>query len=179
MYWSALGFIEGAKLDGSNRRTIVSLGESIFDDTIDARGLTLDIPMNRIYFVSYVTSSLRYIDLGSGDYSVQEVIKSFYLFYDPFGIAVDDQYVYWSEYSWFGWVFRINKTDYDDISVLLHGLYDPRGLAVKKGIYTRDSEYLFCTECTLYKGDIARRREDMSVFYFFGKKKKILGTRMH
>ena len=143
MYWSAEGYIERAELDGLNRRIIASLGETYYGSTIDARGLTLDHEMNRLYFVSYFEYALLYIDLDSGSHSVQVMLRSFLFFFDPFGVAVDDKYVYWNEYSLFGWVFRINKNDKSDLDLFLHGLYDPRGLAVKKGNYTRKSEYTF------------------------------------
>ena len=143
MYWSAEGYIERAELDGLNRRIIASLGETYYGSTIDARGLTLDHEMNRLYFVSYFEYALLYIDLDSGSHSVQVMLRNFLLFLDPFGVAVDDKYVYWNEYSFFGWVFRINKNDTSDYDLFLHGLYDPRGLAVKKGNYTRKSEYTF------------------------------------
>ena len=143
MYWSAEGYIERAELDGLNRRIIASLGETYYGSTIDARGLTLDHEMNRLYFVSYFEYALLYIDLDSGSHSVQVMLRNFLFFWDPFGVAVDDKYVYWNEYSLFGWVFRINKNDTSDFDLFLHGLYDPRGLAVKKGNYTRKSEYTF------------------------------------
>ena len=143
MYWSAEGYIERAELDGLNRRIIASLGETYYGSKIDARGLTLDHEMNRLYFVSYFEYALLYIDLDSGSHSVQVMLRNFLFFWDPFGVAVDDKYVYWNEYSLFGWVFRINKNDTSDFDLLLHGLYDPRGLAVKKGNYTRKSEYTF------------------------------------
>ena len=143
MYWSAEGYIERAELDGLNRRIIASLGETYYGSPIDARGLTLDHEMNRLYFVSYFKYALLYIDLDSGSHSVQVMLRNFFLFFNPFGVAVDDKYVYWNEYSLFGWVFRINKNDTSDVDGFLHGLYDPRGLAVKKGNYTRKSEYTF------------------------------------
>ena len=137
MYWSAEGVIERAEMDGSNRSPVADLGGSL----VDARGLTLDVAMNRLYFVSYHKYSLFYIDLSSANHTVETLIQNYFLFYGPFGIAVDDEYVYWTEYIFTGYVFRANKTSYDgDFEIVLHATYDPRGIAVKKGIITRDSE---------------------------------------
>ena len=139
MYWSALGVIEEAEMDGSNRGSVADLGETYYGDPVDAKGLALDVEMNRLYFVSYEEYSIFYIDLDSGNRSVQTLLQSFWLLLGPFGIALDDQYVYWTEHIAFGYVFRTNKTVID-IDLVLSGTYDPRGIAVKKGTFTRDSE---------------------------------------
>lgn len=143
MYWSAEGIIERAELDGSNRRTIADLGETWYEAVIDARGLTLDVDMNRLYFVSYHLYSLLYIDLNSRPYIVQTLIEHFWFFYGPFGIAQDDQYVYWTEHLVYGMVFRASKTaPYEDFDIALYGTYDPRGIAVKKGNFTQSEYFL-------------------------------------
>ena len=145
MYWSAEGVIERAELDGSNRRVIAQLGVTSYGASVDAKGLTLDVAMNRLYFVTYHLYSVLYIDLGSQYSTVRTLIRNFWYFYGPFGIAVDDQYVYWTEYIVFGYVFRTSKTIHDDdVEVVIHGTYDPRGIAVKKGNFTRDSKYFHC-----------------------------------
>ena len=141
MYWSAEGVIERAEMDGSNRRSIADLGKTWYGSLVDARGLTLDVAMNRLYFVSYHKYSLFYIDLGNQPYTVQTLIQNFWFFYGPFGIAVDDQYVYWTEHLVFGRVFRTSKTVHDDdVGTVIHGTYDPRGIAIKKGNFTQKSE---------------------------------------
>lgn len=148
MYWSAEGVIERAELDGSKKRVIAELGETWYGASVDAKGLTLDVATNRLYFVSYHLYSLLYIDLSSTRLhlrKVQTLIRNFWYFYGPFGIAVDDKYVYWTEYIVFGYVFRTSKTIRDDdVEVVIHGTYDPRGIAVKKGNFTRDSKYFCC-----------------------------------
>ena len=118
------------------------MGETWYGAVIDAKGLTLDVDMNRLYFVSYHLYSLLYIDLNYRPYTVQTLIQHFWFFYGPFGIAQDDQYVYWTEHLVFGMVFRASKTaPYEDLDIALHGTYDPRGIAVKKGNFTQ-SEYV-------------------------------------
>ena len=159
MYWSAEGVIERAVLDGSNRSIIAELGVTVFD-TIDAKGLTLDDAMNRIYFVSFHEFSLFYIDLGSANYTVRTLIQSYWHFFFPYGIAVDEDYVYWTEHLAYGYVFRLNKTANDGfVETVIQGTYEPRGIAVKKGKFTRDSKYFllksrfsFFMKCLLFCG---------------------------
>ena len=145
MYWSAEGVIERAELDGSNRRVIAELGVTVYGATIDAKGLTLDIDTNRLYFVSYHLYSLLYIDLSSTQLRLRPVhtlIQQFWLFYGPYGIAVDDEYVYWSENLVYGYVFRRSKNVHDgDVGVVVSGTYEPKGIAVKKGNFTQNSKY--------------------------------------
>ena len=140
MYWSALGFIESAQLDGSNRATI-ALGNTSFDRPFDALYITLDVPFNRIYFVSYDKSAIFYIDLDSGNNSIHTVLQNVFLFFQPHGIAVDDQYLYWGETFWYAMVLRVNKTNYADVSVEVSGLHGQRGIVVKKGRYEQESKY--------------------------------------
>ena len=142
MYWSEHGIIEGAEMDGRNRRTIVLL--TYIWGEYDALGLSLDVQMNRIYFVSYYLSSLLYIDLDSaGNHSVQTLRFSHWYFGMPHGVALDDQFVYWNEY-WAEKVYRINKTAWDgNLKVVASGMLDPRGMVIKKGNLTRDSEYCY------------------------------------
>ena len=145
MYWSAEGVIERAELDGSNRRKVTELGTTFFGDPIDAKGLTLDVDNNRLYFVSYHLYALLYIDLSSTQLRLRPVhtlIQQFWYFYGPFGIAVDDQYVYWTEYLAFGYVFRRSKNLHDDgVEVIVSGTYEPKGIAVKKGNLTPNRKY--------------------------------------
>lgn len=67
----------------------------------------------------------------------------FFFFLNFFGVVVDDKYVYWNEYLFFGWVFWINKNDISDVDDFFYGLYDFRGFVVKKGNYIWKSEYIF------------------------------------
>ena len=141
MYWSSThGIIEGAEMDGGNRSTIALLRDSR-NNTYDAQGLALDIPMNRIYFVSKTLYSLLYIDLDSaGSGSVQTLFSNQNRCKEPRDVALDDQFVYWNEY-WTEKVYRINKTAWDGrVEVVVSGLFSPRGMAIKKGNPSRDSE---------------------------------------
>ena len=143
MYWSSYGIIEGADMDGSNRRNITLL--RYFFGLYDALGLALDVQTNRLYFVSYFLSGLFYIDLNSsGSQSIpQSLLQSFFYFDVPHGVALDDQFVYWNEY-YEEKVFRMNKTVAGgNIETVAAGIYSPFGLAVKKGNSTRNSKYKF------------------------------------
>ena len=142
MYWTSYGVIEGADMDGSNRRNITFLRGSFGHH--DALGLALDVQMNRLYFVSYSLSGLFYIDLDSAGspYIPQSLLQSFFYFYEPHGIALDDQFVYWNEY-FEEKVFRMNKTVAGNIETVAAGIFSPYGLAVKKGTPTRNSKFKF------------------------------------
>ena len=143
MYWSAYGVIESAQMDGKYRRTVVSL-VTYYGYTYDARGLALDIEMNRIYFVSYYLETLYYVDLTSASRGVvRELFYSRTYLYAPRGVEVDDQFVYWNDY-WTENVYRINKTAFDNrLEVVASGPYSPRGMAIKKGNLERHSEYQY------------------------------------
>ena len=142
MYWTSYGIIEGADMDGSNRRNIALLRYSFGE--YDALGLALDVQMNRLYFVSYFLYGLFYIDLDSSGNpsSPQSLLQSFFYFDVPHGVALDDQFVYWNEY-YEEKVYRMNKTVASNIEDVAAGIYSPFGLAVKKGTPTRNSKYKF------------------------------------
>ena len=127
-------------MDGGNRSTIALLRDSR-NNTYDAQGLALDIPMNRIYFVSKTLYSLLYIDLNSaGNGSVQTLFSNQNYFKAARDVALDDQFVYWNEY-WTEKVYRINKTAWDGrVEVVVSGLFSPRGMVIKKGNPIRDGE---------------------------------------
>ena len=142
MYWSTYEIIEGADMDGSNRRNITFLRYSFGRYAL---GLALDVQMNRLYFVSYFSYGLFYIDLNSpGNQSIpQSLLQSFFYFDVPHGVALDDQFVYWNEY-YEEKVFRMNKTVAGgNVETVAAGIYSPFGLAVKKGNATRNSKYKF------------------------------------
>ena len=133
-------------MDGANRRTVALL--TYFWGEHDARGLAVDVKMNRIYFVSYFRSSVLYIDLNAAGHAsgpVRVLFYDYWYFYSPRGLALDDQYVYWNEYMTEK-VYRINKFAWDgNVEVVASGMYSPRGMAIKKGNATRDGEY-----CCIY-----------------------------
>lgn len=138
MYWSEDGRIGGADMDGENQKVVAVL--TYYYGFFDARGLAMDIQMNRIYFVSYWFEGLLYVDLnagGKGNGPVQVLFMDYSFdhdyFLDPRGLALDDQYVYWNEY-WNEKVYRINKTAFDgDLAVVASGMFSPRGMTVVKG----------------------------------------------
>ena len=133
MYWSEYGFIERAQMDGSYRKKVAVLITS-YGYTYDARGMALDTEQNRIYFVSYYLSSLRYVDLDSaGNGVVHELFTDYDYLWVPRAVAIDDQFVYWNDW-WEEKVFRINKTAFDGrLDVIATGLYSPRGMVIKQG----------------------------------------------
>ena len=132
-------------MDGEFRRKVVSLRtESGYE--YDAQGLALDAETNKIYFVSYWLSSLLYVDLSLPGLGVpQTMLNSFWLFWVPRDVEVDDQFVYWNEYI-FENVYRINKTEFDgNLEIIANGMYSPRGMVINKGDPKPRSKYLRIT----------------------------------
>ena len=148
MYWSTHRTIQGAELDGANQQTIASLRSYYYN----AKGLALDVKMNRLYFVTLYRASVSYIDLDSSNHSVQTLIRFSYYHYSPFAIDVDEHYVYVTTSGWWwyggGKVIRANKTRGDGLlQTSVSGLYHPRGIAVQTGNTTLNREYTnrYCT----------------------------------
>ena len=138
MYWTAYGIIERAEMDGATRNTVASLVD-VNGDRYLPKGLALDVYTNRIYFAT--TSRLLYIDLDNSHGHVQELFYSRPDVQSPGAVALDDQFVYWSELL-MGKVYRINKTRWDgNLEEVVTNLIGPKGMAVKKGIPTRKRKY--------------------------------------
>ena len=143
MYWSSDSFIYGAELDGANRQIIASLRRY---KHLGVQAIALDVDMNRIYITGShygAAQSLSYIDLNISNPSVETL--AFWFPYDPvhYGIAVDDQYVYFTKTHFYGtgMVYRRNKTKGGGhLSILVMGLDYPRGVTVQRGNTTRKSE---------------------------------------
>jgi len=143
MYWSAYGMIQGAEMDGSNQRVITLLPRSNYGHyPHQVQGLALDIPNNRIYFICQSLSSLMYVDLNHGNRTAQTLFggKTWYPDLGAFGIAVDEQYVYFVLYYGGYKVYRTNKTRSDGYLQLTIDYY-PRGIIVQKGKPTRNGKY--------------------------------------
>ena len=85
-------------MDGSYRKKVAVLINS-YGSPYDARGMALDTKQNRIYFVSYQLSSLRYVNLDSaGNGAVHELFTDHDYLWVPRAVAVDDQFAYWNEW---------------------------------------------------------------------------------
>ena len=140
MYWSAHGVIEGAELDGSNRKIIAFLVTSFSHRDYDAQSLAVDVAQNRVYFVSRYNIGIFYVDLNAGDGNVHELFVDFFFVLYPFGIALDDDYVYWNDYFREA-VFRTKKNNSSRIETVVSGLFYPRGMYLYKENATRNSKF--------------------------------------
>ena len=138
MYWSAYGVIEGAELDGSNRKIIALL--VTYYGHYDAQSLAVDVAQNRVYFVSRYNIGIFYVDLNAGDGYVHGLFVDFFFTFYPFGIALDDDYVYWNDYYREA-VFRTKKNISSRIETVVSGLFYPRGMYVYKENATRNSKF--------------------------------------
>ena len=143
MYWAVHGALERAQMDGENRTEIFPLTDR-YNDSFSIDGIALDETNNRLYFAS-IFESIMYLDLDTIDENgeIQVLLAEPLLLLTPATIAVDDQYLYWN-ILFYNSVVRINKTSFDggqSLEVVAQGAYLPNGLAIKKGIPTRDSMY--------------------------------------
>ena len=150
MYWSSYSVIYGAELDGTNLHIIASLPRY---KQYGVQGIALDVNMNRIYFTARHYSgsrSVSYIDLNNSNPSVETLAFWFPHYANLYGIAVGDQYVYFTLQLFYqdgGIVYQTSKTKGGDhLAISVRGLGYPRGVAVQRGNTTRKSE---CT-CFLH-----------------------------
>lgn len=111
------------------------------------RGIALDVDMNRVYFTArrYGGSrSVSYIDLNNSKPSVETLAFWFPHYADLYGIAVGDQFVYFTLQRFYqneGMVYRTSKTKRGGhLALSVMGLGYPRGVAVQRGNTTRKSE---------------------------------------
>jgi len=153
MYLLSNSAIHGAELDGANRTMIASLSRySIYG----AQGIALDVDTNRIYFTaSYGSRKVSYIDLNSSNRSVKTLVQLYYRFWYygyPYGITVDDQYVYFTYQRWNqGRVYRVNKTKGNgQLAIPVMGLSYPRGVAVQGGNTASKSKYTYFLHLTVH-----------------------------
>ncbi|KAK0146061.1 Low-density lipoprotein receptor-related protein 2 [Merluccius polli] len=125
MFWSDWGQnprIERADLDGAMRRVIVST------KLYWPNGLALDYTTRRVYFADAYLKYIDYCDYEGNNR--QQVMASDLVLQHPHGMTVFEDHVYWSE-RYTSKVMRTNKFHGGNASVLLNGVYQPMGLALK------------------------------------------------
>lgn len=93
LYWSDVGKnpkIEQAAMDGTSRRIIVNknLGEP--------NGLTMDYSSNRLYWIDAKLDRMEEFDLNNRN---RRFILSFTTDVSPFGLAMNQDWLYWSDWK--------------------------------------------------------------------------------
>ncbi|KAJ8023914.1 Low-density lipoprotein receptor-related protein 4 [Holothuria leucospilota] len=113
MYWTDWGKnpkIERAGMDGSQRITIIS------DEVEWPNGLAIDYDLQRLYWTDGGTGVIEYSRLdGTRRRTLQRDLPH------PFGLAVDDNYVYWTDWSSEN-IQRANKKTGHNRDVIVDGL---------------------------------------------------------
>ena len=95
LYWSDWGHrprIETAGLDGTGRQTLVQ-GDGI----VWPNGLALDLVGERLYWVDAKLHRLSSVSTQGG--AVHVVLESFQHLHHPFGLAVFEDWLYWTEWG--------------------------------------------------------------------------------
>ncbi|CAJ0930175.1 unnamed protein product, partial [Mesorhabditis belari] len=92
--------IEGCAMDGSRRRVLVST------HTHQVSGIVVDIPAKRVYWVDPKVDRVESIDYMGNDRRV--VAQGMTNVPHPFGLALFDQYLYWSDWTRLG-VVKVEK----------------------------------------------------------------------
>nr|XP_006822973.1 PREDICTED: low-density lipoprotein receptor-related protein 4-like [Saccoglossus kowalevskii] len=91
MYWSDVGDvpkIEQANLDGSGRHTLVDT------DIVWPNGLALDYNNSKLYWCDARTNKIEYYNLN---YGIRHSLIQLEGKTHPFSIAVDEDYIYWTD----------------------------------------------------------------------------------
>ncbi|PIO68005.1 Low-density lipoprotein receptor repeat class B [Teladorsagia circumcincta] len=92
--------IEGAAMDGSRRRTLINT------HTHQVSGIVVDIPARRVYWVDPKVDRVESIDYQGNDRRI--VAQGMNNVPHPFGLALFDQYLYWTDWTRLG-VVKIEK----------------------------------------------------------------------
>ncbi|UMM10088.1 hypothetical protein L5515_000020 [Caenorhabditis briggsae] len=92
--------IEAAAMDGTNRRTLVNT------HTHQVSGIVVDITAKRVYWVDPKVDRLESIDYQGNDRRI--VAQGMNTVPHPFGLALFDQYLYWTDWTRLG-VVQVEK----------------------------------------------------------------------
>ncbi|XP_037683113.1 low-density lipoprotein receptor-related protein 8 isoform X6 [Choloepus didactylus] len=124
MYWSDWGYqakIEKSGLNGVDRKTLVS-------DNIEwPNGITLDLLSQRLYWVDSKLHQLSSIDFNGGNRKM--LISSADFLSHPFGIAVFEDRVYWTDLENEA-IFSANRLNGLEISTLAENLNNPHDIVI-------------------------------------------------
>ncbi|XP_005353585.1 low-density lipoprotein receptor-related protein 8 isoform X5 [Microtus ochrogaster] len=124
MYWSDWGFqakIEKSGLNGAYRQTLVS-------DNIEwPNGITLDLLSQRLYWVDSKLHQLSSIDFNGSNRKM--LIFSPDFLSHPFGIAVFEDRVYWTDLENEA-IFSANRLNGLEISILAENLNNPHDIVI-------------------------------------------------
>ena len=115
--------LERADMDGNNRMIIRQWGRWWWPSNRCPGSMTLDKTSNKLYFADEGKHSIDVVDLAT--FSIARVVRNV----DPVGIAVDHNYIYWSDYFRVS-VMRTNKLTGNGFARIATGLWGPEDIHV-------------------------------------------------
>ncbi|XP_072924992.1 very low-density lipoprotein receptor-like [Hemitrygon akajei] len=124
VYWADVGKpakIERAGMDGVGRSTLVSIGIE------KPTGLSLDFIKNRLYWVDAGLHEVFYLELNG--YHQRSVLHSKKYLTNPFGLAVFENCIYWSDEE-SRTLYSAEKFTGANVTMLAQNLTEPRGLVM-------------------------------------------------
>ncbi|XP_023230588.1 low-density lipoprotein receptor-related protein 1-like [Centruroides sculpturatus] len=149
LFWSDWGIspkIERARLDGSDRKAIISSSIQMVND------LAIDYDLDKLYWCDTQMNVIEQSDLDGTHRKV--VIKSASLT-SPLSLTVYGEYMYWID-TMQGSILRMNKSDTNSTIVMRKNLGDSlkdiqifhkRKMKGNKGeVKTMDKTWMFCTK---------------------------------
>ena len=127
MSWFGYHGIKQARMDGTNQKTLAQYLTGFY--WWAPNSLTIDIAANRLYWLGYHDYVLEYIDLDAPVISIQTLLTHYDYLSSPFGIAQDDDHLYWTD-TYEDILVRVDKRTGGNLTVLVRNLQRPRGVAV-------------------------------------------------
>ncbi|XP_062888154.1 very low-density lipoprotein receptor-like [Mobula hypostoma] len=124
LYWADVGKpakIERAGMDGSGRSTLVRIGIE------KPTGLSLDFIKNRLYWVDAGLHEVFYSELNG--YHQRSVLHSKKYLTNPFGLAVFENRIYWSDEESRA-LYSAEKFTGANVTMLAQNLTQPRDLVI-------------------------------------------------
>ena len=128
MYWidycKGSAHIERARLDGTERKTLISGGIQF------PTGLAVDESVEKLYWAGINADKKGIIEAISLN-GLHRTVKLHEQFYEPFSLDVLRDYVYWSDERK-NEVLRINKSNGYGEEVIMRRLIKPQGLKIRR-----------------------------------------------
>ena len=128
MYWidycKGSAHIERARLDGTERKTLISGGIQF------PTGLAVDESAEKLYWAGINADKKGIIEAISLN-GLHRTVKLHEKFYKPFSLDVFKDYVYWSDERK-NEVLRINKSNGYGEEVIMRRLIKPQGLKIRR-----------------------------------------------
>jgi len=134
--WGRIPRIVRMNFDGSNHKSIV------VTDIVWPNGITVDYTLDRIFWTDAQRDTIESADLIGGDRRL--VISDVY---HPFGIAVFEDNVFWSDWHDFR-LFSCNKFTGKNIKMLLETPYRMNGISLHYSVFHSLSNPCKASDCS-------------------------------